>query len=57
MGARSIFVDLERKRCPVGDKSPKSKERAKKQDVADKNTKKAAAKAKAAPPAPAKKGA
>jgi hypothetical protein len=33
----------------MGDKSPKAKNRAKKQDTADKNTKKAAAVAKAMP--------
>jgi hypothetical protein len=36
----------------MGDKSPKAKDRAKKQDTADKNQKKAAAVAKAAPPPP-----
>jgi len=43
----------------MGDRSPKAKERQKKQDTADKNQKKAAAIAKANPPAPggpAKKG-
>jgi hypothetical protein len=42
----------------MGDKSPKSKERQKKQDTADKNQKKAAAFAKAnpAPQTPPKKG-
>jgi hypothetical protein len=41
----------------MGDKSPKSKDRQKKQDTADKNQKKAAAKAKATPsPNEAKKG-
>jgi len=39
--------------CPMGDKSPKSKERQKKQDAADKDQKKAAAIVKATPP-PAK---
>jgi hypothetical protein len=34
----------------MGDKSPKAKDRAKKQDTADKNQKKAAAVAKATPP-------
>jgi hypothetical protein len=34
----------------MGDKSPKAKDRAKKQDTADKNHKKAAAVAKANPP-------
>jgi hypothetical protein len=36
----------------MGDKSPKAKDKAKKQDTADKNQKRAAAVAKAAPPAP-----
>jgi len=42
----------------MGDKSPKAKDRAKKQDTMDKNQKKAAANAKANPPAAgiAKKG-
>jgi len=42
----------------MGDKSPKAKDKAKKQDSAHKNQKKAAADAKAAPPlpAPVKKG-
>jgi hypothetical protein len=41
----------------VGDKSPKAKDRAKKQGVTDKNNKKAAAVAKANPPPPTgKKG-
>lgn len=42
----------------MGDKSPKSKDKKKKQDTADKNQKKADAFAKAnpAPGAPAKKG-
>ena len=42
----------------MGDKSPKSIQRAKKQDTADKKSKQAAALAKAAPPAqtPPKKG-
>jgi hypothetical protein len=35
----------------MGDKSPKAKDRAKKQDAVDKNQKKAAATAKANPPA------
>ena len=35
--------------CPVGDKSPKDKERQKKQDASQKNQKKAAALAKAKP--------
>jgi hypothetical protein len=41
----------------MGDKSPKAKDRAKKQDTADKNQKKAAAieKAKRTPEVPAKK--
>jgi hypothetical protein len=34
----------------MGDKNPKSKDKAKKQDTADKNQKRAAAIAKAAPP-------
>jgi hypothetical protein len=37
------------RRCPMGDKSPKSKERQKKQDTAHKNQEKAAALAKAKP--------
>jgi hypothetical protein len=37
---------------PMGDKSPKAKEKSKKQDTADKNQKKAAAFAKAAAPSP-----
>ncbi len=41
----------------MGDKSPKAKDKAKKQDNADKNQKRAAAAAKAAPPiSGAKKG-
>ena len=40
----------------MGDKSPKAKERAKKQDTADKNQKKAAAVAKASPQGPASAG-
>jgi hypothetical protein len=42
----------------MGDRSPKSKDRQKKQDAADKNQKKAAALAKAnpAPAVPGKKG-
>jgi hypothetical protein len=36
----------------MGDKSPKAKDKAKKQDTVDKNQKKAVAAAKAAPPAP-----
>lgn len=40
----------------VGDKSPKAKERAKKQDAADKNQKKAAAQAKASQQGPASAG-
>ncbi|XXT15954.1 hypothetical protein WME94_37480 [Sorangium sp. So ce429] len=42
----------------MGDKSPKAKDRQKKQDTAEKNQKKAAAVAKAspAPAAPTKKG-
>ncbi len=39
----------------MGDKSPKAKEKAKKQDTADKNQKKAAANAKASSAAPGKK--
>ncbi|MGA2447114.1 MAG: hypothetical protein ABTD50_00390 [Polyangiaceae bacterium] len=35
----------------MGDKSPKAKEKSRKQDMADKNQKKAAAVAKATPPA------
>jgi hypothetical protein len=38
-------------RCSMGDKSPKSKERLKKQDTTHKNQQKAAAIAKANPPA------
>jgi hypothetical protein len=41
----------------MGDKSPKAKDKAKKQDTVDKNQKKATAFAKANPvPAPVKKG-
>jgi hypothetical protein len=40
----------------MGDKSPKAKEKAKKQDVAGKNQKKAAAVAKARQPEAPKKG-
>ena len=42
----------------MGDKSPKAKDKAKKQDTASKDQKRAIAAAKAAPPAPAagKKG-
>jgi hypothetical protein len=42
----------------MGDKSPKAKDKNKKQDTADKNRKQAMAAAKAAPPSPgaAKKG-
>jgi hypothetical protein len=36
----------------MGDKSPKAKDKSKKQDAADKNQKKAAAFAKANPPSP-----
>jgi hypothetical protein len=36
----------------MGDKSPKAKDKAKKQDTASKNQKQALAAAKAAPPAP-----
>ena len=36
----------------MGDKSPKAKDKAKKQGAADKNQKRAVAAAKAAPPAP-----
>ena len=39
----------------MGDKSPKAKDKAKKQDVAGKNQKKAVADAKAKPAAPEKK--
>ena len=48
--ARSRAFDLERwntRRCVVGDKSPKAKDKQKKQKTADKNQKDAAAKAKA----------
>lgn len=45
-------------RCPMGDKSPKAKQRQKQQDTTQKNSDKAAALAKATPPVPAalKKG-
>jgi hypothetical protein len=39
------------RRCSMGDKSPKAKDKAKKQVVADQNQKKAAAYSKAHPPA------
>lgn len=46
-----------KREAPMGDKSPKSKDKQKKQDTAGKDQKKAAAAKKAAPPpAPAKKG-
>jgi hypothetical protein len=46
--ARRTAHHLERKAViPMGDKSPKAKDKAKKQDTADKNQKKAAAVAKA----------
>lgn len=46
-----------KREAPMGDKSPKSKDKQKKQDTAGKDQKKAAAVKKAAPPpAPAKKG-
>ena len=38
--------------CPMGDKSPKAKDKNKKQDKASKDQKAAAAKDKAKPPAP-----
>jgi hypothetical protein len=45
---RGTAHHLERKAViPMGDKSPKAKDKAKKQDTADKNQKKAAAVAKA----------
>jgi hypothetical protein len=44
------------RRCPMGDKSPKAKDKQKKQDTAEKNQKKSAAVTKQTPtPAPAKK--
>ena len=49
-GAVDLLVThLNLRRCTMGDKSPKSKERQRKQDTAHKNQKKAAAIAKANP--------
>jgi hypothetical protein len=50
VGPRSVFAFLTRTRqCSVGDKSPKSKDKQKKQDKAHKDQKKADANAKATP--------